>query len=570
MISKNPITWNEGYSYDGLLFFSQRIIEMLDYLTIDIYRAPLMNTPRLINEYLFSIEHNVRNYHLEHIFNEFSVLFRNDVILQKHFGQDWIDQRIDRLNKDKTNRKNIMHYLMNTIDSDYLEWTIEFIREAIPVTRNNIKLEKAIRCFVPELLRRNYSREEISHLSNRIIMETGNPENALEEFLGNYNYVLNEYHIYIGISNKMDRFRNILERRLGICFDDDGNFNKLHINSDYFIGVKKTEAYDARQAVKKAYSAIKLFVSFYKFFGNYDDDFIYSKALAISSKEEICIPTYTAQFKSLIKREFDEIGDFTEMSVSQLLFGEKDDVFLELKKLVKLHDSAISDNGLENGLINLWSILEILSIREKGSKDITQIIETVVPIMQRNYLKSIIIDIKSNIKRVLNYRDYRKLLQALPTDDHHENIACIILMPEYVEKYDFLYEKLINYPVLRTRIQELHNNHNTARKLYQLAEKYAKRITWHLYRIYRARNDIAHHGNTPNDVKDLGEHLHTYVDTVATEIIIKLAYSTYKSFSDIQIQSSLLHERMKAVFMDTSISINLEVIQAILNPDILL
>ena len=52
MIVVNTVSWNSEYQYDGLLFFAQRIMEMLDYATIDIYRAPLMNTHRLITEYL--------------------------------------------------------------------------------------------------------------------------------------------------------------------------------------------------------------------------------------------------------------------------------------------------------------------------------------------------------------------------------------------------------------------------------------------------------------------------------------------------------------------------------------
>ena len=187
MIQKNEINWNDEYEYDGLLYFAQRIVEMLDYLTIDIYRAPLMNTPRLVDEYLNAIKNNVRDYHLEQILDEFKDSFRNDIIIQKMFGQEWIDQRIDKLNKDKTNRQAIMHYLKNTMDSFYLDWTIEYIKEAVKITRNNRKIERAIRCFIPELLRNNYSREEVSLLIKRVIIDTSSPENALEEFIGNYN-----------------------------------------------------------------------------------------------------------------------------------------------------------------------------------------------------------------------------------------------------------------------------------------------------------------------------------------------------------------------------------------------
>ena len=115
-----------------------------------------------------------------------------------------------------------------------------------------------------------------------------------------------------------------------------------------------------------------------------------------------------------------------------------------------------------------------------------------------------------------------------------------------------------------------HDDLNSVKKLFNLTEEYAKRITWHLYRIYRARNDIAHHGNTPNDLKDLGEHLHTYVDTVATEIMTMLADSSLKTFADVLMQSSFLHEKISKLFRDSSTSLDSDLIKVITEPNSLL
>ena len=69
MIAQISVSWNEKYEHDGFLFFAQRIVEMLDYMTVDIYRAPLLNTSRLIDEYLRIIrEKSLRFYRLMKIF----------------------------------------------------------------------------------------------------------------------------------------------------------------------------------------------------------------------------------------------------------------------------------------------------------------------------------------------------------------------------------------------------------------------------------------------------------------------------------------------------------------------
>lgn len=71
MIAQISVSWNEKYEHDGFLFFAQRIVEMLDYMTVDIYRAPLLNTSRLIDEYLRICHGAAKPYHLEEVYNEY-------------------------------------------------------------------------------------------------------------------------------------------------------------------------------------------------------------------------------------------------------------------------------------------------------------------------------------------------------------------------------------------------------------------------------------------------------------------------------------------------------------------
>ena len=92
MILKNDVTWNSEYQYDGLLFFAQRIVEMLDYMTVDIFRAPLLNTPRLIDEYLKISHGAAKIYHLDEVYNEFMNSFKNDIVINNVWGAERITQ----------------------------------------------------------------------------------------------------------------------------------------------------------------------------------------------------------------------------------------------------------------------------------------------------------------------------------------------------------------------------------------------------------------------------------------------------------------------------------------------
>ena len=92
MIIKNHISWNNNYENDGILYFAQRIVEMLDYRTIDLYRVPLSNTPSLIKEYINVYRGAAKAYNLEQIYHEFVRCYETDIILQEKFGDAHIAQ----------------------------------------------------------------------------------------------------------------------------------------------------------------------------------------------------------------------------------------------------------------------------------------------------------------------------------------------------------------------------------------------------------------------------------------------------------------------------------------------
>lgn len=98
----------------------------------------------------------------------------------------------------------------------------------------------------------------------------------------------------------------------------------------------------------------------------------------------------------------------------------------------------------------------------------------------------------------------------------------MLLLPKYNDLRKELMDELKNYPVLRSRVSML-GDIKTTKNLKGLIDKYVQRITWHLYRMYRTRNAIIHSGEIPANIKYLGEHLHSYVDSTVTEFIAKLS-----------------------------------------------
>ena len=75
---------------DGILFFVQRLQEMLFHYSDDIVRAPVHNTQTLINEYI-SVERDVikgkvKQYQLDEIIHELKDSLLTDRILKEKYG----------------------------------------------------------------------------------------------------------------------------------------------------------------------------------------------------------------------------------------------------------------------------------------------------------------------------------------------------------------------------------------------------------------------------------------------------------------------------------------------------
>ena len=475
MITSIDISWNNEYRYDGLLYFLQRIVEMLDFTTIDIYRAPLMNTTRMIDEYLEICHGSAKPYHREECYNEFVSTFRNDLILQRKIGIARINQIIDRMNKQQDKRKETMEFLQHSINPSYLKWTKECLFEIVPQNREKKKIERAIRCFLPELLRRGYSRDDIYHSAKELLSHCTNPDEILSLFINQFDLQKKSFNVYFNISNRMLIFKSILEKRLGLVFEDDGNFHKMETSKGFFLAKKsKVEALDASKAANDAFDLVELFTSFYQYFGNYSKDLIKKKVLVIPEADdpERIMYIKRVQYKSYEDKDPPRIGELAEAMITNLIHYAKY-TLPQLNKIVKLHNRAIANNGLENGFLNLWSIMEMICVTDQDKSKIEQVKAIAIPVIKRDYFPSVFQDICANLKDLLDDEQYNNMLTLVSKgNSDYEKIAYLILLPEYSGKFDEFVDVLINYPVLRTRMLELHDNNKTRNDLNNVANHY--------------------------------------------------------------------------------------------------
>ena len=112
------------------------------------------------------------------------------------------------------------------------------------------------------------------------------------------------------------------------------------------------------------------------------------------------------------------------------------------------------------------------------------------------------------------------------------------------------------------------NSINSTKKLNSTISAYAQRIKWHIYRMYRTRNAIVHSGDIPDNLKYLGEHLHSYLDSTANEFIVKLSGEIpFSTREDIITDLNFALSRLEAC-LERDTPIDEEVINVLIHPEI--
>ena len=112
---------------------------------------------------------------------------------------------------------------------------------------------------------------------------------------------------------------------------------------------------------------------------------------------------------------------------------------------------------------------------------------------------------------------------------------------------DCLFASTETYPLLRYRVCTLSDSLQNSKEIKSLIKAHTQRVTWHLHRIYRARNYIIHDANSNNRLNQgLVINLHSYVDTLFSEVITHISISPYND----SIYDAITNHKLSVLIMD--------------------
>lgn len=289
------ITQDWTSTKDGYLFFVQRLQEMLFHYSDDIVKAPVHNTQTLLEEYVDTekdvVKGSIKQYQLDIIAKEIKSSLMTDVIVRELYKYEVIEEMAKFLDKDQ---RTAVHYIFNKIPKKkYYEICCKYLKENLSESNRKTEIEKGLRAWLAFLLWHGYSSEYIYRFLRNIFEESINdPEKKAQIFLNRFDFEIGKYKVYFVFYEKLKPYQKLLNERLHISFEDDGCFKQIKRKQKSFIGVMETKAYDNYSAMKRAYSALEIFLRYLEVFLNDNISVIGKNGLVIrqDTQEGIILP----------------------------------------------------------------------------------------------------------------------------------------------------------------------------------------------------------------------------------------------------------------------------------------
>lgn len=147
-------------------------------------------------------------------------------------------------------------------------------------------------------------------------------------------------------------------------------------------------------------------------------------------------------------------------------------------------------------------------------------------------------------RKLSNKTYYNHIVESLK---HLEHTFAFLAFKFTQPDRDCLFASTETYPLLRYRVCTLSDSLQNSKEIKSLIKAHTQRVTWHLHRIYRARNYIIHDANSNNRLNQgLVINLHSYVDTLFSEVITHISISPYND----SIYDAITNHKLSVLIMD--------------------
>lgn len=538
--------WELNENTEGLLFFAQALDEMLFHHSLDSFKVPALNVHSNILELLFFAYEFSRGTlrsknSFSHVIDELIFNLKNDPVIEVGNGSIFAEL-IRRIKSSDHPRKffNSAQALHAEFEHEYRNKLYNFILDEVPVNKKKSLILQAIKSFCAEVELRGYSREYIYRATQDFFFSVQEPPKTiskpeqLKEFLDLFSQPPKIYTVFLRANIPVLRYQEHLEEKGIFITNGPGeDIEKLgtaklikrkrggYDGYKTYIKIENNKTSDPHSAREYAESRLRMFFDAYTFLDHKTKIDIYPSCIVVKAGDEPQETFFRARPHPMekassrskvpnnqLQQTFDSLfRSFTSQATHQLF------------RVFDYHSTAISTDAPESQLISLWAALEgLFPASIKGDRGINYYLKMLLPALVLTYPEKIFLYMTDALKHAGKVP--KDIIQKNSKGSNFfEKVVYFIVAEEIGEKANDLTAVLSRYPLLRNRCFWCHTHFNSATAVHKTLEAHRQRLSWHLRRIYLARNQILHNDSTLPYLSTLVENLHSYLDIILKSII---------------------------------------------------
>lgn len=572
MRQNNLSMWKYDSSLNCLLFFAQRMDELLFHHSTDTYRYSALSIRGLAGEYCSvykDIQNGVLNKkNLSHIIDELVDRLKTDNIAKGILSEEFVTrfQKHCAAWDIKTQYENVRYIGRRLSNKAYYNSIIENLKELISENRQKKEIDDKASLLVREILDCGYNENYIYQMLHEVFFHREvSSLSSFDDFLNKFDFSARKYDVYIGYSNDMSSLLPLYEKLevsdLKVSMVDsssvpNGIKTKRQKTILKFEAIESLDMYSAFEIANAISSCI---VNSYSFF-RHDPNSVRTYGQVIDAQNTIT----TIRPKKLLKYRVSSLSREDSTKNAETLikaFFTNFENLSSFSKITKIHNAAICSENTSDSLLSLWSILESIVEEDSNSEEkktdinddkkerskIRNVISYTLPYLKSTYIQKLVQTCMTDIIRW----DKSFFLEHIANNEFGNNdlehtFGFLAFKSTQADR-DELYAKTETFPLLRHRIKTLSELFHNSKGIKATIISHSQRIEWHLHRIYRARNYIIHDAEANDHLnQELVINLHSYVDILFSEVIDLISKSPYND----SIHDAITGHKLSVLIMD--------------------
>lgn len=554
----NLSSWEYDKSLEMLLFFAQRMDELLFHHSTDSYRYPVLSLISLCDEFIQVYEDAnkgiIARQNIDHIMEEFIYRLKGDSIAINILSKEYIDRFVNHWQEwsNQTKHENILFVRRKLGGNKYYYGVVALLRKNIENNTEKRLVDRYAAILIRLLIDEGYNENYIyKSLHEVFFYRKVKSADSFQVFVDKFSFKNKKYTVYIGFSQDLSRLLPLFK----ILKNEETDITNIDLN-DLPIGIKakgqktilrfeKVSGLDLFSAYELVTKISSVIVNSYGYYSHIKSKIkVYGQVIGEDNQirtineQELLKYRVSARSHEESQNNADKLIDIIFTSFSNLN---------DISKITKIHNLAVSSDNTSDSLLSLWSVLETLSEGNEEDK-IQRIKKCVVPFLVSTYVEKIISTCMMDIKRWDLAFFNSNIASINPEMTELEATFAFLVLDEMDPYRKQLYSQTDNFPLLRYRVYYLNAQMRNTKGYAAMIKAHKQRVEWQLHRIYRERNYIIHDGQRNEELeRDLVINLHSYVDLTFNKVIDLMNKSPY--IND-EIKDVIIEQRLKTIIME--------------------